>query len=108
MLEEYVSLVSDSIQADTREAIAEFGQMCEIDAAFPATIHLIMKYENDFKQGMIENVMAGGDSAGRGLLVGMVLGAHAGMEAIPEKWLKELTRHDRIAEALEKLDKKIG
>jgi ADP-ribosylglycohydrolase len=103
-LEEYVTIALESIQINTREAIAEFGQMCEIDAAFPATIHIVMKYENDFKHGMIENVMAGGDSAGRGLLAGMLLGAQGGMDAVPERWLKELTFYDRITAALERLD----
>lgn len=106
VFEEYVALGHQSTQKDTREAIAEFGQMCEIDAAFPATVHIILKYENDFKQGLVENVMAGGDSAGRGLFAGMVLGAHAGMDAIPDKWLSELTLHDRIIAFLERLDKK--
>ena len=106
VLEEYVALGHQSTQKDTREAIAEFGQMCEIDAALPAAIHIILKYEDDFKRGMIENVMAGGDSAGRGMLAGMILGAHAGMDAIPEEWLSDLTHHNRIIACLESLDKK--
>ena len=90
---------------DTREAIAEFGQMCEIDAALPATIHIILKYEDDFKRGMVENVMAGGDSAGRGMLAGMMLAAHGGMAAIPDEWVSGLSHHDRIIASLERLDK---
>jgi len=39
-------------------------------------IHLIAKYENNLQDALIENVMTEGDSAGRGLLVGMILGAH--------------------------------
>jgi ADP-ribosylglycohydrolase len=105
-LEHYVTLGSESKLKDTREAIAEFGQMCEIDAALPATIHIILKYEADFKQGMVENVMAGGDSAGRGMLAGMMLGAHAGMDAIPDEWLSELTHHDPIMAFLQSLAKK--
>ncbi len=94
----------ESAHQDTRQAIGEFGQMCEIDAAFPATIHLIAKYEEDLSAALIENVMAGGDSAGRGLLVGMVLGAYQGLTEIPTRWLSELKRHDQILALLEKLD----
>jgi ADP-ribosylglycohydrolase len=85
-----------SVAKDTRAAVFGFGQMCEVEAAFPATVHLIAKYEDRLEEALIENVMAGGDSAGRGLIVGMVLGAYAGGTAIPERWLKALTAGPQI------------
>lgn len=94
----------ESADIDTRQAIAGFGQMCEIDAAFPASVHLIAKYEDDLQAALIENVMAGGDSAGRGMLVGMVLGAYQGFSAIPAHWLSELNARDHIMAQIEKLD----
>ena len=93
----------DSVKTDTRQAMLDFGQMCEMENALPCTIHLIGKYENDLRQGLIENAMAGGDSAARGLVAGMILGANLGPEAIPEKWLTELRAHDRIVELLNKM-----
>ena len=51
------------------------------------------------------NVMAGGDSAARGLIVGMVLGAHLGMDAIPQKWLKDMKAYLQIAEMLSGIDR---
>ena len=89
---------------ETRQSIADLGQMCEIEAAFPATIHLIAKYEGNFKQAMIANVMAGGDSASRGMLTGMVLGAYHGTAAIPDAWIAELNSIDRINECLSRLE----
>jgi hypothetical protein len=41
-------------------------------------------------------------------MAGMLLGAHAGMDVIPEEWLNELTLYSRIIASLERLDKKIG
>lgn len=90
----------ESIENETRGAILDFGQMCEVEAAFPSVIHLIAKYENNLKEALIENVMAGGDSAGRGLLVGMILGAHLGMDAIPEAWLTDLKAYQEVMELL--------
>lgn len=90
----------DSIGADTRKTIARFGPMCRIDAGFPGVIHLIAKYEGDFKAAMVENVMAGGDSAARGLAAGMILGAHLGMEALPEEWLSFLVAGEKISALL--------
>jgi ADP-ribosylglycohydrolase len=95
----------DSVNQESRQAISNFGQMCEAAAAFPGVIHLIVKYENDLKAALVENVMAGGDSAGRGLAVGMVLGAHLGIDAIPQNWLKEMKAYRQIVDWLKKIDK---
>jgi len=86
----------DSGGKDTRKVIKKFGQMCGIAAALPGAIHLILTYTNDLKSALIENVMAGGDSAARGLVVGMILGAHLGAAAIPEEWLMGLTQYPYI------------
>ena len=94
----------DSIEQESRQAILNFGQMCEIEAAFPGVIHLIVKYETDLKTALVENIMAGGDSAGRGLLVGLVLGAHLGIEAIPQNWRREMKAYQQIIERLKKID----
>lgn len=103
-LGEWVDAGLKSMDADTRSAIDSFGQACEIDMAFPSTVHLIAKYENDLKASLIENVMAGGDSASRGMLAGMVLGAHLGYDAIPETWLSELNKTGRITGLLDVID----
>ena len=99
----WVSDGLDSLEKDTRQAMLDFGQMCEMYAALPGAIHLIAKYENNLSQGLIENAMAGGDSAGRGLVAGMILGAHLGLEAIPRKWLTELKAYDRIVELMDNM-----
>lgn len=86
----------DSREMDTRQVIADFGQMCSVEAALPGTVHLIARYENDFEAALVENVMAGGDSAARGMLAAMILGAHHGLEAIPGRWLEGLTAKNHI------------
>ena len=101
--EPYTAWVQEGLQSatvETRQAMLDFGQMCEVESAFPCVIHLVAKYEKNLSQALIENAMAGGDSAGRGLIAGMVLGAHLGLEAIPSRWLTELKAHDRIVELM--------
>jgi ADP-ribosylglycohydrolase len=97
-----------SVEKDTRQALLDFGQVCEIEAAFPCVIHLIAKYEDNLKAALVENVMAGGDSAARGLTVGMVLGAHLGLAAIPSEWLSGLKAYRQITGFLEQIDQKVG
>ena len=98
----------DSKEIETRQAVADFGQMCSTDAAFPGTIHLIAKYEENFETALVENVMAGGDSSARGMLAGMVLGAYIGLDAIPGLWLDGLKSQNRVEELMDSLDAKIS
>jgi ADP-ribosylglycohydrolase len=103
----YQKWVEDGIKSaakDTRQAMLDLGQMCEIQAAFPCVIHLITKYENNLKEALIENIMAGGDSAGRGLTVGMILGAHLGAETIPSNWISDLKAYPEIVDLLDRID----
>lgn len=80
----------ESIGQNTRETIKAFGQSCPADKGIPGVIHLIGTYENDFENGLIENVMAGGDSAARGIFIGAVLGAYNGYKKIPTIWASGL------------------
>ena len=95
----------NSVKVETRQVILDFGQMCEIEAAFPCVVHLIARYEDNLAEGLIENAMAGGDSASRGLIVGMVLGAHLGIDAIPQKWLSELKSYREIIDLMDQIDR---
>ncbi len=97
-----------SADQDSRQAISDFGQMCETPAALPAAVHLIAKYEKDLKTALVENVMAGGDSAARGLLVGLVLGAYLGIDAIPPQWLKDMAAYPQIVDMLARIDESCG
>ena len=107
-LNEWIDMGLASAEQESRQTILDFGQMCETPAAFPGVIHLIAKYENDLKTALVENGMAGGDSAGRGMLVGQVLGAHLGMNAIPPHWMNELKARRKILELLQKIDQHHG
>lgn len=94
----------ESAGRPSRETIKEFGQMCETTAALPCVIHLVSRYENDLKTALVENVMAGGDSAARGMVVGMILGAYLGPQAIPAEWLNDLKAGSRITQLLDSID----
>ena len=101
---EWIEMGLQSTDQETRQSIKDFGQMCETPAAFPCVIHLIVRYENDLKRALVENVVAGGDSAGRGLIVGMLLGAYLGREAIPQEWLTDMKAYPQIVDLLEKIN----
>jgi ADP-ribosylglycohydrolase len=101
---DWVAAGLDSAASSTRSAIGGFGQMCDVQAGFPGVIHLVAKYQERLRDGLVENVMAGGDSAARGLLAGMLLGLHRGRAALPEDWLAVLRCAPQIDAQLARID----
>jgi ADP-ribosylglycohydrolase len=93
----------DSRDEETVTAISRFGQSCHADEAVSGVVHLIAKYEKDLKEALIQSVMAGGDSAGRGMMVGMVLGAYLGLKGLPEDWVSGLKRTREIRSLIDKI-----
>ena len=57
---------------------------------------MIARYEDDYRSAQIANAEAGGDSAARALMLGLILGAYHGIEAIPEDWVTGLTARDKV------------
>nr|WP_321466455.1 ADP-ribosylglycohydrolase family protein [uncultured Desulfobulbus sp.] len=94
----------DSQAKESGGVIKQFGQMCGIAAALPGALHLVLKYPDDLRTALVENVMAGGDSAARGMVVGMMLGARLGLEALPQSWQQDMRASGRIIALLEQVD----
>ncbi|MFP4030727.1 MAG: ADP-ribosylglycohydrolase family protein, partial [Desulfococcaceae bacterium] len=84
-------------------AIGHFGRACDTVMAFPGAVQLIARYPEDLKEALIQSVMAGGDSASRGMMVGTLLGAHLGVQAIPPAWIDGLTHREEIEGYIAKL-----
>ena len=87
----WLTLGRKSAGEDTVAAIGRFGRTCHIDEAMPGVIHLLARHGNDLPACLTQNVLAGGDSAARGMLAGMVLGAALGEKALPESWVRGLS-----------------
>lgn len=98
-LRQCLELPPDNIQ----QTIKEFGQTCTISAALPGAVYTILSCENNYEEAIIENVMAGGDSAARGMVIGMILGAALGMEHLPQRWLHKLNAYGHIQQCLQSL-----
>ena len=75
-----------------------FSSACYIDKAFPASLYLAWKYADSFREGIIANTNIGGDNCHRGAVVGALLGAAAGLNAIPEQWINRLKLSPRLAD----------
>ena len=63
---------------------------CYVQDAVPATIYLALKYHQDVERGLIANTNLGGDNAGRGAILGALLGAANGEVSFPRSWVEGL------------------
>ncbi len=73
-----------------------FSSACYINQSVPATLYLAMKYQKNPEKALIANTMCGGDNAGRGAVLGALLGAEYGVGCWPEKWMNGLVHPPKI------------
>ncbi|HZC59291.1 MAG TPA: ADP-ribosylglycohydrolase family protein, partial [Chthoniobacterales bacterium] len=91
------------VSKDVTDATLAFGQSCPLPKSFPSSVHALLKHSEKFETAILAVLRAGGDNAGRAAMVGAWLGAHLGIDAIPELWRSRLTNADRISTAVEKI-----
>ncbi len=96
-LRAWLSTARQLAAQDSVSAIGELGQTCHAPHAFRSIIQLLARHEDNLVEALVENVMAGGDSAARGILVAAVLAAHHGWDAIPGEWNAELKCREHLA-----------
>lgn len=72
------------------DALDAHGLSCHVADAFPCVCHLLLRYPDSPARALSANAAAGGDSAARGLLLGLVHAASPGISAFPAAWVAEL------------------
>lgn len=73
------------------------GKASPTEGTLPGSVYFILKYANandGLKKALQANAMVGGDNASRGIMIGMVLGAYFGVDAIPREWKDTLDQWD--------------
>ncbi len=82
-------------------AMESHGLSCSTGAAFPAICHLLFRHPDDPAAALIENATAGGDSAARGMILGLVYGAGFPVSDLPAEWLTDLGARAEILSLLD-------
>ncbi len=80
----------------TAEAVAKLGQSCALDKALPSVFAILLRHGDNLETALIENAMAGGDSAARALVLGIILGAAHGRRAVPDRWISSLKARPQV------------
>lgn len=84
--------------ANTREPRGGFGKSGALSALLPAVLYLAAKYESaGLRAALTASALVGGNSAARGLLLGLWLGAEHGLEPALQEQVEELQGRDAAA-----------
>ena len=84
-------------------ALDAHGLSCSVEDAFPGICHLLLRHPQDPAVALMENATAGGDSAARGMILGMIHGAAFPVADWPAEWLDGLRARDEVMELIGKL-----
>jgi len=95
-VEEEVKKAFEMKEKPSNEAIEALGNNCNVTGGLAATIYLLINYHNDFESLLKANLLAGGDSAARGMVAGMIVGARYGFEAIKPSWIESLNEYETL------------
>lgn len=90
-------------RADEDVVGTQFSPACYLGDSLPATLYLAVKYAGDLRAGLLANVRLGGDNCHRGVVLGALLGAQCGLDAVPQQWVTGLYAHTRYRILLEQL-----
>ncbi len=63
---------------------------CYVEFAVPAVVYMALKYHDDPEEALIANTNLGGDNAGRGAVLGALVGAAHGFDGFPLRWVENL------------------
>jgi ADP-ribosyl-[dinitrogen reductase] hydrolase len=87
--------------AATRVVGGLYSPACYIEDSFPSVLYLGARYADDFEAALIANTNAGGDNCHRGSVLGALLGAWLGFEAIPVRWRQGLLAGPVLAQEVD-------
>lgn len=85
------------------DAIRQLGEGWVAEECLAIAVYCALKYEHDFDRALIAAVNHSGDSDSTGAVTGNILGAHLGVEVIPQKYLDNLELKDVITEIADDL-----
>ncbi|MEP5759102.1 MAG: ADP-ribosylglycohydrolase family protein [Litoreibacter sp.] len=68
---------------------------CHLDQGAPLSWHILAN-TSSYQEAVEKNIRAGGDSAGRAMIVGALAGAAYEMVGIPDAWLKAMDNSDAL------------
>lgn len=86
----------------TVDVTKQFGMACDLKFGVPSIVHNITT-ASSFTEAIQQNIYAGGDSCGRSIILGSVLGGLYGIggeQGIPSAWIERLAAKTEVEDLL--------
>ena len=80
---------------NVNQLVKEFGLACSLPGSFQGAVASMIG-ATSYEDAIRGNIMAGGDSCSRGLILGAYLGARFGLNGIPLEWLAKVNNIEKI------------
>jgi len=76
----------------------KIGKASPTEGALPASLYFALKYSYNVEEALIANAGCGGDSAARGMVIGMLLGAQKSFAGFDRehRWVKGLNSYNKV------------
>jgi len=78
----------------TVKTVNILGQSCGVEGALSSALYLVLKYKDNLEEALVNNNLAGGETASRAMIIGMILGA--GNREIPSSWTEIVNSKNTI------------
>ncbi len=78
----------------------ELGMACELENGVPSVLHNLLT-TGSYQEAIRANILSGGDSCGRAMLLGAIAGSLYG---VPEEWVNRLSQKGEVENLLGRLD----
>ena len=94
-------LLRDALGRRGEESVdvaGHFGRACHVHQGLPVIFHILSK-AGSYEEGIRANILVGGDSCGRAMALGSILGARFGFggeRGVPIPWLARLSNGPRL------------
>lgn len=95
---------SQQTQANVNQIADNFGRACLLAQGIPVCLH-ILRHANSYTDAIRMNILAGGDSCGRAMVIGPLAGALFGVggaNGIPLAWISKIHLNSEIMTLTEK------
>ena len=81
----------------------KIGKASPTEGALPSSLYFALKYSTNVEEALIANAGCGGDSAARGIVIGMLLGAQSSFSGFDSdhRWVRGLNSHARVNELID-------